>query len=96
MTSTEARDCRVYHRRSPQATHVPLPGLLTLAEARTLACKISSHPLQALRPFYTAVYDGQNAYPVAVYQNGAELAEEATVAVLTHPHAGRQGRAPGG
>ncbi len=89
MTTIPARDCKIYHRRSPKAREVQVPELLTLAVAKARACMLSDHPLQDLRPYYVAVYDGQNAYPVAVYQAGRELAGEALVIALTQPHTER-------
>ena len=50
---------------------------VTLAQARDLAIGRSAHAIEALRPYYVAVYRDDLAYPIAVYQNGALLEDDA-------------------
>jgi hypothetical protein len=88
-TEPEVRDHRVYVRPTPADREIVYPGLATAAEAKARALALSVHNPPAKRPFYMAVYDGENAYPVAVYQNGEELSGAALEQALTTPHGRR-------
>jgi hypothetical protein len=58
--------------------------------ATSRARNLSTHPLKELRPFYTAVYRGDLAYPVAVFQDGMRLKGAALEAALTTPFTHRR------
>jgi hypothetical protein len=74
-----------YCRISAGAREEHLPGLNTtsLGDALAGASSRSEHPLQALQPFYMAVYDAERAYPVAVFRGGERLEGAALEFALT-------------
>jgi len=71
----------LYIRTSPDARETRLDlgqdEPVTLTQARDLAIGRSVHAIEALRPYYVAVYRDDLAYPIAVYQNGELLEDNA-------------------
>ena len=71
----------LYIRTSPDARETRLDlgqdEPVTLTQARDLAIGRSAHAIEALRPYYVAVYRDDLAYPIAVYQNGELLEDNA-------------------
>jgi hypothetical protein len=79
-------DCTLYVRQAAGAREIPVAARPRNRAVALLAAAVrSAHPVPDLRPFYVAVYDSVDAYPVAVYRNGEELSGAALEAAYSAP-----------
>lgn len=64
-----------YCRLSEKARETHLDGLDTtdLRKATAAAKQASGHPLKELQPFYIAIYDENQSYPIAVFRAGEQV-----------------------